>query len=294
MYLITKWFGTFLCSKSCIQQHILFPKKEDKLEIILEKIKNNEVLTEEKKLAKGKKVIVNEQRLEQIGEFIPNDPFFKKISIEPIDHGFSQELFQKVTINRAKKQMDVKLSSLDLQVVQMINALDDLIQISNMLSERLDCWSAIPTSKKKIKPFKTTHDKVEEAIKQLEKELDADMEIVAPNIQKIAGSLIGARLISFAGNLERLALMPSSTIQLLGAEQALFRFKKEGGKPPKHGVIFQHSLINRAQRQNRGKIARVMAAKISIAAKADMFTKRDIASELLKDMNVRIKEIVKK
>jgi len=67
--------------------------------------------------------------------------------------------------------------------------------------------------------------------------------------------------------MERLATMPASTVQLLGAEKALFRFKKEGGKPPKHGVIFQHPLINKASRKNRGKIARILAAKIAIAAK---------------------------
>ena len=85
--------------------------------------------------------------------------------------------------------------------------------------------------------------------------------------------------------------MPASTIQILGAEKALFRYKKEGGKPPKHGVIFQHSYINKAHRAIRGKIARIFASKIAIAAKADFFTKRDISKELKKDMNKRIKDI---
>ncbi|MEF8848595.1 MAG: C/D box methylation guide ribonucleoprotein complex aNOP56 subunit, partial [Candidatus Thermoplasmatota archaeon] len=102
---------------------------------------------------------------------------------------------------------------------------------------------------------------------------------------------IGARLISLAGSLEKLALMPSSTIQVLGAEKALFRFKKQGGRPPKHGVIFQHPLINKSKKSDRGKIARVLAGKISIAAKGDYFTHRDISSRLEKELNERVEEI---
>ena len=85
--------------------------------------------------------------------------------------------------------------------------------------------------------------------------------------------------------------MPASTVQLLGAEKALFRYKKEGGKPPKHGVIFQHPLINKAPRKDRGKIARILATKISIAAKADVFTKKDISDILKNDLERRIKDI---
>jgi nucleolar protein 56 len=91
--------------------------------------------------------------------------------------------------------------------------------------------------------------------------------------------------------MQRMAMLPASTIQILGAEKALFRFKKEGGKPPKHGVIFQHPLINRAPKIERGKISRLFATKIAIAIRADVFTKRDISKELLKSLDTRIKEI---
>jgi len=117
------------------------------------------------------------------------------------------------------------------------------------------------------------------------------MKTIAPNTSEIIGPLIGARLLSLAGGMDRLAMLPASTIQVLGAEKALFRFKKEGGKPPKHGVIFQHPLINKAPRSSRGKIARVLAAKISTAAKADFFTKRDISDELREDLERRLMEI---
>ena len=291
MYLITKWFGTFLCDKNKIKKEILFPKDAEEILKRLKEIEKNKVLSEEKNLAKDIKVIVNEKRLQSIGEYVDTDPFFKKICIEPESFGFSHELLHKASILLAQNKMDERLRSEDLQIIQMVNALDDLIQTANLLSERVSCWSVIPTPEEKIQPFKNTLSKVNEEIKRLELQIDADMEKVAPNISKITGSLIGARLISIAGGMQKLAVMPSSTVQILGAEKALFRFKKEGGKPPKHGVIFQHQLINKALRAERGRIARILAAKIATAAKADAFTKRDIADDLIEELYSRIKEM---
>jgi nucleolar protein 56 len=291
MYLITKWFGTFLFDKQGIKNKILFPKDEKEIVKILLKIDKNEILKEEKKISKGNEIIVSEKRLLKIGKYDPTDPFFKNLEINPEDYDFSEYLLQKASLILTKNRVDEKLSSEDLQVIQMVNTLDDLIQTSNLLSERLDAWSVIPTSKEKMGPLKNVYSIVNEEIKSLENQIESDMEKIAPNISKITGSLIGARLISLAGGIERLAIMPASTVQILGAEKALFRFKKEGGKPPKHGIIFQNSSINRASRTIRGKIARLYASKIAIAAKADAFTKRDISNELRKDLDNKIKKI---
>jgi len=292
MYIITKWFGTFICDKKGIKNKILFPKNEKEIAKRLLKIEKNEILTEENEITKGiKEVIVSEKRLEKIGEYSPSDAFFKKFEIKPEDFDFSEDLLHKATLIVTKDKVEEKLASEDLQVIQMVNALDDLIQTSNLLSERLDSWSVIPTPKEKIQPLQNTFSTVNNEIKILEKQIESDMKKIAPNISKMTGSLIGARLISIAGGLERLAIMPASTIQILGAEKALFRFKKEGGKPPKHGVIFQHSYINKSPKEIRGKIARMFATKIAIAAKADAFTKRDISKVLKDDLDKRIKEI---
>jgi len=292
MYLITKWFGIFICDKRGIKNKILFPKEENEIAKRLLKIDKNEILLEEKKITKGmKKVIVSEKRLQKIGEYSPSDPFFKKFEIKPEDFDFSEDLLHKATLIVTKNRVEEKLASEDLQVIQMVNALDDLIQTSNLLSERLDSWSVIPTPKEKIQPLQNTFSTVNNEIKSLEKQIEYDMKKIAPNMSKMTGPLIGARLISIAGGLERLATMPASTIQILGAEKALFRFKKEGGKPPKHGVIFQHSYINRSPKEIRGKIARMFATKIAIAAKADAFTKRDISKDLKDDLDKRIREI---
>ena len=291
MYLITKWFGTFLCDKNGIRDKILFPKDEKEIAKRLKKIDGEEILAEEKKLAKEIEVTVNEKRLQKLGEYNPKDSFFKEMEIKPEDYDFSQGLLHKASILLTEEKTDDKLKSEDLQIVQMVNALDDLVQTSNLLSERLDSWSLIPTPPKKIQPFENVFSEINKETKRLEKQIEEDMAKIAPNTSALVGPVIGARMISLAGSLERLAFMPASTIQILGAEKALFRFKKEGGKPPKHGVIFQHPLVNKAPLKDRGKIARAFAAKIAIAVKADVFTKKNISDNLKEDLDKRIKEI---
>lgn len=293
-YLITKWFGVFLCDKTGVQKEILFPKHEKEIVQRLREIEKNNILEEEKKIVKNTNVIVNEKRLQQLGTYNDGEPFFKTITINPKDYGFSQELFHGASLLLAQQRVDEQLQSEDLQLIQMVNALDDLIQTANLLSERLSCWLLLPTPKKKVKPFEKTLAVVNDEIQRLQDQIEIDMKTIAPNTSKIIGPLIGARLIALAGGMQRMAMLPASTVQILGAEKALFRFKKEGGRPPKHGVIFQHPLINRAQKTERGRIARLLANKISTAMKADVFTKRDIANELQQDIDIRLQEIRKK
>ncbi len=128
----------------------------------------------------------------------------------------------------------------------------------------------------------------------LEDYLDTAVEEVAPNTKAIVGSLLGARLIALAGGLINLAKMPSSTIQVLGAEKALFRSLKTGTRPPKHGIIFQHALLHEAKKWQRGKIARAIAGKLAIAARTDSFGVRYVGEELRADLERRIKEIQEK
>jgi nucleolar protein 56 len=121
--------------------------------------------------------------------------------------------------------------------------------------------------------------------------LNSLMEEVAPNMTSIIGSLLSARLISMAGSLDRLAKMPSSTMQVIGAEKALFRSLKTGSRPPKHGIIFQHQYLHAAPRWQRGKIARALASKLTIAARVDAFDGEFIGDKLSDQLEKRIKEI---
>jgi nucleolar protein 56 len=129
--------------------------------------------------------------------------------------------------------------------------------------------------------------------KELQDYLENLMEESAPNLTKIAGASLGARLISLAGGLEKLAKFPASTVQVLGAEKALFAHLREGAEPPKHGVIYQHPFIQSSPKYLRGKIARPLACKISIAARADVFGNY-IGDTLLEQMEKKVEEIRKK
>jgi len=120
------------------------------------------------------------------------------------------------------------------------------------------------------------------------------MKAIAPNVAAVAGPLLGARLISKAGGLKKLAMFPASTIQVLGAEKALFKHLAKGTPPPKHGILFQHPLVRSAKRWQRGKIARTIAAKLAIAAREDYFGGKDISERLLKEIEERVEEIKEK
>mmetsp|Transcript_7884 Transcript_7884/g.19870 ORF Transcript_7884/g.19870 Transcript_7884/m.19870 type:complete len:511 (-) Transcript_7884:43-1575(-) len=106
----------------------------------------------------------------------------------------------------------------------------------------------------------------------------------APNLTALIGELVGARLISHAGSLTNLAKCPASTLQILGAEKALFRALKTRGATPKYGLIFHSSFIGRASAKNKGRISRYLANKCSIASRIDSFsdTPSDVFGKLLK------------
>jgi nucleolar protein 56 len=126
---------------------------------------------------------------------------------------------------------------------------------------------------------------------QLEKYVDTVMEEVAPNTRTVAGSLLGARLMALSGGLMSLAKLPASTMQVLGAEKALFRALKPNARPPKHGIIFQHPVVHDAKRWQRGKVARALAGKLSIAARVDAFGGEYVGDKLLADFEKRVEEI---
>ena len=104
---------------------------------------------------------------------------------------------------------------------------------------------------------------------QLYEYLRNRMNAIAPNLTILVGELVGARLISHAGSLMNLAKQPASTVQILGAEKALFRALKTKHDTPKYGLIYHASLIGQAAPKNKGKISRVLAAKASLAIRVD-------------------------
>ena len=116
---------------------------------------------------------------------------------------------------------------------------------------------------------------------------------LAKNMTTLIGGQLTAKLIARSGSFEKLASFPSSTIQVLGAEKALFRFLKGQGSSPKYGLIFQSTYVQKAHKDDRGKIARILASKLSLAAKLD-FYKGDFMGDSLKlDMDNAMKSAQK-
>jgi nucleolar protein 56 len=115
-----------------------------------------------------------------------------------------------------------------------------------------------------------------------------------PNMCAILGGPLSARLISLAGGLQRLSSLPSSTVQLLGAEKAMFRHLRSGTLSPKHGVLYQYPDVHRAPYWQRGNIARALAGKVLIAAKIDEYDGEFRGDRLNEDLKVRIAEIKRK
>lgn len=119
--------------------------------------------------------------------------------------------------------------------------------------------------------------------------LEKVMSKYCPNILELAGVTLGAKLLELGKGLKHLALLPASTLQLLGAEKALFRHIKTGSRSPKYGIIFQHILVQKVGREEKGKAARMLADKLSLCARLDYFKGEFKAKEYRKELEERFK-----
>jgi len=242
------------------------------------------------------------------------------------------EFLNEFAIELAKLKIS-SIPRRDKLIIQVASAIADLDKILNLMSERLREWYGlhfpeldIEDHKKyakiiaekgrrenfenfefsigmefeedDVKNVKLFAQKVYELYKlreTLDKYLEKMVKKEIPNLYALLGHIIAARLLATAGSLEKLAKMPASTIQLLGAEKALFRFLRSKGKakPPKHGIIFLSPYVSKAPKNKRGKIARLLAAKLAMAARMDYYTKEDKGEELKKELEEKIKETLK-
>lgn len=234
--------------------------------------------------------------------------------VDYADFGFTPDLLHDATVKLGK--MLSSETSEERYVIQAVNAIDETNKAINIMTKRFVEWHSYHFPGEKEKDFGEIIAKYDssgktnpenEALKdvassilalqktknRLEKYVEKSMKKLAPNLSYFAAPMISAKLISLAGGLSRLSIMPSSTIHLLGAEKALFRHLKGGGKSPKHGVILQHPLIHQAEHKQRGRIARIFANNIAIAVKADCYSKHFIAEQLEKRFKKQIKTNLK-
>jgi nucleolar protein 56 len=200
---------------------------------------------------------------------------------------------QAVCIAVAERSIRERYSSKDAELLQMVRTLDEIDAVINLLSEKAAEWYLIrhPAFSRKYHRtpahalVKTMHEKSKGALGKvaaeieqlgntrtvLAKEVSAQANHVMPNTSALIGGLVAARLMSSAGGLLPLARLPASAIQVLGARTALFSHLKTKSPCPKHGIIFQHRRVHNAPQDVRGKVARVLAGKLAIAARLDYF-----------------------
>ncbi|AKB49450.1 rRNA biogenesis protein Nop5/Nop56 [Methanosarcina barkeri str. Wiesmoor] len=242
-------------------------------------------------------------------------------------------LLHEVTLEAAKLQVSGSLTP-DQRIIQAVEALDDINETTNALSERLSEWyggyfpesglvgenlalfivkygsrenvgsedplyskarnsmgaKLEPADEVLLKGFAENVCSLYERRRQIEAYIENSMELVAPNLKLIAGSMLGARLISLAGSLEKLAEFPSSTIQVIGASKALFKHLRARAPSPKHGIVYSHHLINTAPWWVRGKVARAVASKLSLAARIDFYS-GEINPSLTEKLEAKVLQI---
>jgi len=196
-------------------------------------------------------------------------------------------------LKKTSQQIDENLSEKEVHIIRAIGLVDDLEEINNLLKENLEEWgkrSPDAKAKKMIGALEKNQKAIEDERTELIDFIEEDMTKELPSFTFLAGPVIGARLLAEAGSKKRLAFAPSSTMQVLGAEKALFNHIKKKTSCPKHGHIFNHPLLQKLPKTKRGKAARILAGKLSIAARMDYFGKEKDES-LLKEVETKINKL---
>ncbi|XP_050100386.1 nucleolar protein 56 [Anopheles aquasalis] len=185
------------------------------------------------------KIVPDNYLFAKVAHFIKDRKSLTKDSLEGLEELVMDSEKAQAIIDAAKMSMGMDISVIDLLNIEMFAK-----RVVNLSDYR----------------------------QQLAGYLHSKMNNVAPNLQTLIGDQVGARLISKAGSLTNLAKYPASTVQILGAEKALFRALKTKSNTPKYGLLFNSSFIGRANAKNKGRISRFLANKCTIASRIDCFS----------------------
>ena len=190
-------------------------------------------------------------------------------------------------------------------LLQTVEALDDLTEVINALEERLYEWSRLTDDRRlrgaalaealageegSMGELARSILALAETRSSVTTSLEAAARTIAPNLTGLAGPILAARMISRAGGLKRLSGMPASAIQVMGAEKALFKHLRGKAPSPKHGMIYRHPAVGGTDRRLRGRAARALAAKLAIAARIDNYS-GEADPRLKEALDRRVQEI---
>ncbi len=297
-YLIKTWFGLFIINDSMeIIEKSLYPKDVDKLI--------------EKNLRQEKEVMELKDQMENLKD--PSEEIEKKF--KKTYWGMHSENYKDIMNEFFFEYTNQKIQEGFREkgeiIIRSINLLNDLNKSIGVLEESIKDFSTFISNESDLKDLNQLYldkdylnereksdreliesfEKLISSRERLKELIKNEMRDFAPNISEISGEVLGAKLISLAGGLDKLAKKPSGTIQVLGAEKALFRHLRNGSDPPKHGVIFEHPFVRNTHWKKRGKVARTLASKIAIASRIDYFTKKEKSESLKKELKKRVKEV---
>lgn len=292
--LVTTWFGAFRRSGGHVDSAHLAPVDRGALAERI-RARRSGALTAEELVVVAESpagdLVTSDRRLAGARvAYRPGPP----VPMEPEQFGHSPAEFREALVAAAEQQIAESFDPAA-QVDEAVRAVRDLDGMLNTLRERLASWSehsaplpdpadtdafdrAVEAAPPENGPtgLDTAHRLLAERFLELRKsrkELDAAIASAvvgfAPNLSALLGPSLAARLIAQAGGLARLARLPASTIQVLGAERAFFEHLRGRAPPPRHGLLFVHPDIQGAPRRMRGKLARALAGKAAIAARLD-------------------------
>ncbi|MFC5366203.1 NOP5/NOP56 family protein [Salinirubrum litoreum] len=234
-----------------------------------------------------------------------------------VESGFAESesdyyaTLREATISATREAVTERERADDQQLVHAVRAMDDTARTANELAERLAEWAgslfddpgtgiagaravadidpADPTEERAVSLAQRVVDLADER-DDLESYVRERAPTVYPNLAEMAGPVLATRLVALVGGLESLAKKPSGTIQVLGAEDALFAHLRGHAPSPKHGIIFTHEYVRGTRREDRGSAARAFAGKLAIAARIDHYS-GDYRPELHAELRDRIETI---
>jgi len=215
----------------------------------------------------------------------------------------------EATIYAAREAAEEQERADDQQLKHSIRAMDDCLRVANELAERVAEWAgstrddadtgveyaralADETDEEPLVTLACRVRDLDDEAAELRRHVERTAPEVAPNLAALAGPVLAARLVALAGGLESLARKPSGTVQVLGAEEALFAHLRGHAPSPKHGVIYAHEAVQGTHPDDRGSAARALAGKLAIGARVDHYSgerKPELDAEL-EDRIDRIQE----
>ena len=179
---------------------------------------------------------------------------------------------------------------------QLAKILDDSVQRDDLeaFSEMAENSNGSEMGEKEKQIIETVLEDLNsnlELREELETYIKSSVKEEMPNLSKLLDPLIASQILAQAGGLDELAKMPASTVQMLGAEKALFRYLRGNGTPPKHGILFEHEFVRPLPSNPRGKMARFMANKTVMAARLDNYGDKDKGEELREEARKKFQEL---